>query len=147
MLISRTRKETISEACQATLAISTTFRRELASSSFPLQGKTPKKIRAILTETLPCFLRGRAKDLSAPLYFLLVWWKFYICSYDISSVEDVARATTKNITQHSSESAHCFCVCLCCCQVNVKALRCRFSERLNLPVGQTRSVFVIQLET
>jgi len=35
---------------------------------FPLQGKAPKEIHAILTETLACFLRGRAKYLSAPLY-------------------------------------------------------------------------------
>ena len=34
---------------------------------FPLQGKAPKEIHAILTETLDCFLPGRAKDLSAPL--------------------------------------------------------------------------------
>jgi len=34
---------------------------------FSLQGKAPKEIRAILTETLACFLPGRAKDLSAPL--------------------------------------------------------------------------------
>ena len=34
----------------------------------PLQGKLPKEIHAILTETLACFLPGRAKDLSAPLY-------------------------------------------------------------------------------
>ena len=33
-----------------------------------LQGKAPKEIHAILTETLACFLHGRAKDLSAPLY-------------------------------------------------------------------------------
>jgi len=38
---------------------------------FPLQGKEPKKIHAILTETLACFLPGRAKDLSAPLYKIL----------------------------------------------------------------------------
>jgi len=31
-----------------------------------LQGKAPKEIQAILTETLACFLPGRAKDLSAP---------------------------------------------------------------------------------
>ena len=30
----------------------------------------PKEIHAILTETLACFLPGRAKDLSAPLYVL-----------------------------------------------------------------------------
>jgi len=33
---------------------------------FFLQGKAPKEIHAILTETLACFLHGRAKDLSAP---------------------------------------------------------------------------------
>jgi len=33
----------------------------------PPQGKAPKEINAILTETLACFLAGRAKDLSAPL--------------------------------------------------------------------------------
>jgi len=35
-----------------------------------LQGKALKEIHAILTETLACFLPGRAKDLSAPLYTL-----------------------------------------------------------------------------
>jgi len=34
----------------------------------PLQGKAPKEIHAILTETLACILPGRAKDLSASLY-------------------------------------------------------------------------------
>ena len=34
---------------------------------FVLQGKALKEIHAILTETLACFLPGRAKDLSAPL--------------------------------------------------------------------------------
>ena len=38
---------------------------------FFLQGKTPKEIHAILTETLACFLPGRAKDLSAPLYICI----------------------------------------------------------------------------
>ena len=32
-----------------------------------LQGKAPKEIYSILTETLACFIPGRAKDLSAPL--------------------------------------------------------------------------------
>jgi len=32
-----------------------------------LQGKAPKEIHSILTETLACFLPGRAKNLSAPL--------------------------------------------------------------------------------
>jgi len=35
-----------------------------------LQGKEPKKIHAILTETLACILPGRATDLSAPLYIV-----------------------------------------------------------------------------
>ena len=35
---------------------------------FFLQGKGPEEILAILTETVACFLPGRAKDLSAPLY-------------------------------------------------------------------------------
>jgi len=52
-----------------TRPISTTSRRELSSSFFfYLQGKAPKEIHAILTETLACFLPDRAKDLSAPLY-------------------------------------------------------------------------------
>ena len=34
---------------------------------FFLHGKTPKEIHAILTETLACFPRVEAKDLSAPL--------------------------------------------------------------------------------
>ena len=33
-----------------------------------MQGKAPKEIHAILTETFACFLPGRAKDLSAPLF-------------------------------------------------------------------------------
>ena len=33
-----------------------------------LQGKAPNEIHAILTETLACFLPGRAKNLSAPLH-------------------------------------------------------------------------------
>ena len=37
---------------------------------FFLQGKAPKEIHAILTDTLACSLPGRAKDLSAPLYFV-----------------------------------------------------------------------------
>jgi len=35
---------------------------------FFLQGKAPKEIHAILTETSTCFIPGRAKDLSAPRY-------------------------------------------------------------------------------
>jgi len=36
-----------------------------------LQGKAPKEIHAILTETLACLLPGQAKDLSAPPYFCI----------------------------------------------------------------------------
>ena len=34
---------------------------------FPLQGKAPKEIHAIVKETLACFLPGLGKDLSTPL--------------------------------------------------------------------------------
>ena len=50
-----------------TRAISTISRRKLPSFFF-LLGKAPTEINAILTEILACFLPGRAKDLSAPLY-------------------------------------------------------------------------------
>jgi len=53
-----------------TRAISTTWRRELSSSFFLLQGKAPKEIHTNLTETLVCFLPGLAKDLSAHLYII-----------------------------------------------------------------------------
>jgi len=39
-----------------------------AASFVFLQGKAPKEIHAILTEKLACFVPGRAKNLSAPLY-------------------------------------------------------------------------------
>ena len=38
---------------------------------FPLQGKALKEIHVILTETLVFFRHGRAKDLSAPLYYII----------------------------------------------------------------------------
>jgi hypothetical protein len=47
--------------------ISTTSRSELSSSFFFLQGKAPKEIHAIMTETLACFLPAPVKDLTAPL--------------------------------------------------------------------------------
>jgi hypothetical protein len=34
---------------------------------FPMQGRTPKEIHALLTETLAYSLPGQGKDLSAPL--------------------------------------------------------------------------------
>ena len=45
---------------------------------FFLQGKAPKEIHAILTETLACFLPGRGKDLSAPLYLYVYFFINYI---------------------------------------------------------------------
>ena len=39
--------------------------RAIVKFSFFLQGKAPKEIRAILTETLACFLPGRATGQSA----------------------------------------------------------------------------------
>jgi len=53
---------------EGTRAISTTSRPEPSSIFFFLQGKAPKEIHAILTETLASCLPDRAKDLSAPLY-------------------------------------------------------------------------------
>jgi len=49
-----------------TRAISAASRCEMLSSFFLLQGKAPKEIQTILTETLACFLPVRSKDLSAP---------------------------------------------------------------------------------
>ena len=53
-----------------------------------LQGKAPKEIYAILTETLACFLPGRAKDFSAPLYICMyvcmcfnIASSCYVCTY------------------------------------------------------------------
>ena len=42
-------------------------RRAVIKFFFFLQSKTPKEIHAIVTETLACFLPGRAKDLTAPV--------------------------------------------------------------------------------
>ena len=39
---------------------------------FSLQGKAPKEIHVVLTETLTFFLPGQAKDLSAPLYIVML---------------------------------------------------------------------------
>jgi len=66
-VLSLTRKETSSETCQGRAR----FRQHRDASYhqvFFLQGKALKEIHASLTETLACFLPGRATDLSAPLY-------------------------------------------------------------------------------
>ena len=70
-VLSPTRKETSSEAYQRRAR----FQHHQDASYhqgffFFLQGKAPKEIHAILTETLACFLPGRAMDLAAPLYML-----------------------------------------------------------------------------
>jgi len=44
---------------------SNNFEMRVVIKFFFLQGKAPKEIHAVLTETLVCFLPGRAKDLSA----------------------------------------------------------------------------------
>ena len=51
-----------------------------------MQGKAPKEMHEILTETLACYLPGRAKDLSAPMYNVLRYWRFilltvYLCVF------------------------------------------------------------------
>ena len=56
---------------------------------FVLQGKAPKEIYSILTETLPCFLPGRAKDLSASLYIY--------CRARCCSVSNFRRLNLKGI--------------------------------------------------
>ena len=64
--------------------------RAVIKSFFFLQGKAPKDIHAILTETLPCPLPGRAKDLSAPLvtwkddlnHQCLRFYTLYPCGYE-----------------------------------------------------------------
>jgi len=53
-----------------TRAIPTTSRRELSSSFFFSARQGAEGNHAILTETLACFLPGRAKELSAPLYVI-----------------------------------------------------------------------------
>ena len=68
MSLAPTRKETSSEACQGRARFQQHQDASCHQGFIFLQGKAPKEIRAILTETLACFLPGRAKDLSATLY-------------------------------------------------------------------------------
>jgi len=67
-ILSSTRKETSSEACHGSAWFQQNGDASCHQVFFFLQGKAPKEIRAILTETLACFLPGRAKDLPASLY-------------------------------------------------------------------------------
>jgi len=53
--LARTGRKQAEKHIKDARTISTTSRRELSSSIFfPLQGKAPKEIHAILTETLAC---------------------------------------------------------------------------------------------
>ena len=70
-VLSPTRKETSSEAwkhVRDARDFNKIETRALIKFLF-LQSKAPKEIHAILTETLACFLPGRAKELSAPRLF------------------------------------------------------------------------------
>ena len=93
---------------------------------FFLQGKSPKEIHPILTETVACFLPGRAKDLSASLF---VWcWVTHICvnnfifirerkqkcyeipwwtNTDLASVTNVTAIQTWNLTLISQAQKRC----------------------------------------
>ena len=64
--------------------------RTVIKSPHPLQGKAPKEIHAIRTETLACFLPGQAKDLSAPLYCSLP-------QYRKTHGEDIRHSTDDNL--------------------------------------------------
>ena len=62
---------------------------------FFLQGKARKEIHAILAETLACFLPGRAKDLSAPLYKVYVKYFWIRLSTVFTQVqENIIRLNT-----------------------------------------------------
>jgi len=67
-VLSPTRKETSSEACQGRAWFQQHWDARFHQVSSSLQGKAPKEIQAILTETLACFLPGRVKNFSARLY-------------------------------------------------------------------------------
>ena len=66
-VLSPIRKETSSEACQGRGDFNNIETRAVINLFF-LQDKAPKEIQSILIELLACFLPGRTKDLSAPLY-------------------------------------------------------------------------------
>ena len=71
--------------------------------AFPLQGKAPKEILAILTETLACFLPGRDKDLSAPpVPSALAFWKTShfsaVCVYSAWRLNDHSFSCLHSIT-------------------------------------------------
>ena len=55
-------------------------KRAVIKFFFFLQGKAPKEICAILTETLGCFLPDRAKDISAARYIKVVHERSVVCT-------------------------------------------------------------------
>ena len=74
---------------------------------FSMQSKAPKEIHAILKEALACFLPGRAKDLSAPLYSL------HFKCHDIPAFHDIInqrhrKDRTHYMTSHSVGSTLVF---------------------------------------
>ena len=77
---------------------------------FFLQDKAPKEFHAILTETLACFLPGLAKDLSAPLYYIIHFSniktraviKFYFPARQ--GAEGISRHSDRNISLFPSWS-------------------------------------------
>ena len=71
------------------------IKMQAVTKLFFLQGKAPKEIHTILTETV-CFLPGRAKDLSVPLY----------CSAEIQCVCVCARARERTSTSLNACMAH-----------------------------------------
>ena len=86
-----------------------------------LQGKAPKEIHAILTETLASFIPGRAKDLSAPLYkegiltagikmHVKFWWgnlrgtiSTIIFTYGTTSLDKITIKNPKSNNKFDSE--------------------------------------------
>ena len=90
-----------------------------------LQGKAPKEILAILTETLASFIPGRAKDLSAPLYkegiltagikmHVKFWWRnlrgticTIIFTYSTTSLDKI---TIKNLKSNGKFDSEMCCM-------------------------------------
>jgi len=67
-----------------------------------LQGKAPKEIHVILTEILASFLSGRAKDLSALLYFVQ---SCYAVDRALCTVHDPQHNRTEKISIHSTDNS------------------------------------------
>jgi hypothetical protein len=113
-----------------------------------MQGKAPKEIHAFLTEiagNVARFLPGRAKDLSALLYFVSGQRKFYICSCDINSFEKRSTTARNYHTTLLSISTLLLCLLVLLPSERKKALSYVICERVNLPLGPTFSVFVTNL--